>query len=111
MGFPDFNYSCYGVEGNVELKAGPDLEVLASQVLWMKGRTAAGGWPLFLIQWGDVYMVVPGVWAVDIRRNPSEENTMRLATTMWHGKIPPGELLKVLRNPKNEYTKSARNIK
>lgn len=106
IGFPDIDYCCYGVEGSLELKAGPDFEVLASQVTWMRERIGAGGWPLFLIQWGDVYMIVPGVRATDIRRNPSEENTMRCASTIWKGKIPDGEFLKVLRNPKFEYEKA-----
>lgn len=106
VGFPDIDYCCYGVEGHLELKAGPDIDVLASQIIWMRERIAAGGHPLFLVQWGDVYIVVPGSWAVDIRRNPSEENILRRGSTMWHGSIPPAEFLKVLRNPRQEYERA-----
>lgn len=110
IGFPDINYCLYGVEGELELKAGPDIDVLASQVVWFKERLKAGGWPLFLIQWGDVYMIVPGCWASDIRHNPSEENIMRRATTIWAGKVPEIEFMKVLRNPKFEYEKVIQNV-
>lgn len=104
-GFPDIDYCCYGVCGELELKAGPDIEVRATQVNWFRDRIAAGGHPLFLAKWGDVYTVVPGVWAVDIRRNPSLENITRLASTIWVGQIPEYEFIKVLRNPRNEYAK------
>ena len=105
VGFPDVDYCCYGVEGNLELKAGPDIDVLASQVQWFKERLVAGGWPLFLVQWDDVYMIIPGCWAADIRRNPELENMLRRATTIWTGKLPEAEFMKVLRNPKFEYEK------
>lgn len=110
-GFPDVDYCCYGVCGELELKAGPDLEVRATQVAWFEERIEAGGYPLFFVQWGDVYMFVPGVWAADIRRDPCLENIMHRASTIWAGQIPPGEFLKRLRNPKNEYGKSAERLR
>lgn len=110
-GFPDVDYCCYGVCNQLELKAGPDLEVRATQVAWFKDRIEAGGHPLFLVQWGDVYAVVPGDRATDLRRNPSLENVLRLASSIWTGKLPPMELMKVLRNPKNEYSKLVERLR
>ena len=91
------------------MKAGPDIDILASQVIWFKERILAGGWPLFLIQWGDVFSIVPGCWASDIRRNPELENILRRATTIWAGALPVMEFMKVLRNPKFEYEKVNKN--
>ena len=105
-GVPDVNYCCYGVEGWLELKAGPDIEVRSTQVRWFRDRIAAGGWPLFLIQWGECFIAVPGSRAAALWADPEHENILRLATTIWHGKIPYGELLKVMRNPRKEYEKS-----
>lgn len=109
-GIPDLSYCCYGREGWVELKAGPCIEVRPTQVSWFKDRIKAGGWPLFLIKWGDSYMVCPGSAATDLRQNPSEENAMRLASRIWVGQIPEREFLRALRNPEKEYETVRRNI-
>ena len=58
-----------------------------------------------MIECRDLYIIVPGSKATDIRRNPSEENILRFASSMWHGSLPEYELLKVMRNPRNEYAK------
>jgi hypothetical protein len=110
LGAPDLQYCCYGVEGWVELKAGPNVEVRASQVIWMNDHIAAGGWPLFLIQWSDVFMIVPGSRALALRRDPTYENIVRLATHVWAGKINNREFLRVLRNPRKVYEQSAADV-
>ena len=105
-GIPDLNYCCNGIEGWLELKAGPDLEVRASQVIWMEDRVSAGGFPLFLIKWGDVFMVVPGSEAQSIRSNPSRENIMCRASTVWNDKIATEDFFTLLEHPENEYDKN-----
>lgn len=105
-GIPDLNYCCNGIEGWVELKAGPDLEVRATQVMWMEDRVSAGGFPLFLVKWGDVFMVVPGNEAQSMRDDPSYENIMSRCSTVWDDKIPLNEFLFILENPENEYDKN-----
>lgn len=86
------------------------MEVRASQVTWMREHIAAGGWPLFLVQWGDIFMVVPGRWASDLRHNPSLENCLRLASNIWTDELPVREFLRVLRKPENEYARTERNL-
>ena len=86
------------------------MEVRASQVRWMKDHIEAGGWPLFLIQWKDVFAIVPGAWATDLRRNPSLENILRLASNIWADELPDREFLRVLRKPENEYGRTERNL-
>jgi hypothetical protein len=111
LGAPDANYCAYGVEGWLELKVGPNFEVLPSQVAWFRDRLAAGGHPLFFVYWGDYFMVIPGDRALALRRDPSEENCLRLASSRWHGWIPDREFLRVLRNPRGEYERTERNIR
>ena len=53
-GIPDLSYCHRGVEGWVELKCGPFVEVRATQVNWFEDRIAAGGRPLFLAQWAPI---------------------------------------------------------
>jgi len=109
-GIPDLNYCCYGREGWVELKAGPDIEIRPTQVAWFKARIEAGGWPLFLIKWGETYTVCPGSAATSLRRDPSEENVLREASRIWVGQVPEREFLRVLKNPEKEYETARRNV-
>jgi len=102
-GIPDLSYCHRGVEGWIELKCGPLVEVRATQVNWFEDRIAAGGWPLFLAQWGTDYMIVPGSAAGMLRRSPGEETWRRLATTVWHGDIVLHNLLRVMVYPGEEY--------
>lgn len=104
-GIPDCNYCYAGVEGWLELKAGPDIEVRPTQLVWFRDRIKAGGWPLFLVQWGDIFMMVPGSAATSLKRNPSLENCLRNASTMWTGEINQRDFARVLRNPEKEYGK------
>ena len=103
IGVPDINYSYYGVEGWVELKCGPEIEIRAAQKIWMEERIEAGGFPLFLIQYGDTYIIAPGSAAASLRAEPHEENVRRHATALWEGKINPEQFLKVLKNPRKYY--------
>ena len=103
IGVPDLNYSYYGVEGWLELKCGPDIDVRAAQVIWMEDRIAAGGFPLFLIQYGDIYSIVPGSAASALREEPHEENVLRHARAIWQGDLPSDLLLKVMKNPRRMY--------
>lgn len=105
QGIPDASYCVLGREGWLELKAAPDIEVRATQVRWMENRIYADGYPLFIIQIPDRFLVVPGRWAADIRADPEDENMLRRASRIWTGKIPPDEFLNVLRNPRAEYEK------
>ena len=103
IGIPDLNYCSGRVEGWLELKAGPDIEVRASQVRWMKDRIKAGGHPLFLIEWGNMFLIIPGSAASDLRLNPCLENALRLASSVWHDELPTVGLLRAMRAPKKEY--------
>jgi hypothetical protein len=85
------------------LKSAPDIDVKASQVIWMEERIKAGGRPLFLIKIDDLFLIVPGAWAGDIRHDPSDENILRRATRIWHRERIKDELFKVMRNPDAEY--------
>jgi hypothetical protein len=69
----------------------------------MEDRIKAGGRPLFLIQVRNLFTIVPGRWAADIRHDPEDENILRRATRIWQDELPAGELLKVMRNPDAEY--------
>jgi hypothetical protein len=71
----------------------------------MEERVRAGGRPLFLIQWGDTFYIVPGACAIVLRVDPRRENIKKHATTIWKNELPMFEFLTVLRNPENEYTK------
>ncbi len=103
LGIPDLNYCYKEVEGWIELKAGPDIEIRASQVRWMKDRIKAGGYPLFLIEWGSMFLIVPGSAASALRSDPSQENVMRFVSSVWRDDLPPTGLLRVMRVPKREY--------
>lgn len=103
LGIPDLNYCYYGVDGWLELKAGPNIDIRPAQVLWMKEHIVAGGHPLFLIQWSDLFMVIPGSRASHIRQDTSYENVLTNASTVWTDKLPEKEFGRVLRNPRREY--------
>jgi len=110
LGAPDVEYCVCGVEGWIELKAGPDLDVRASQVTWMEEHVKSGGHPLFLIQWLDLFAIVPGSRAASLRADPELENILRLSSTWWKTEIPINELFKVMRNPYAEYRKDHEDI-
>ena len=105
IGVPDLNYCYCGVEGWIELKAGPDVDVKASQVLWFEDRVEAGGHPLFLISWAECFAIVPGSRAASIRADPSRQNIMTASSTVWKQKIPLNRFLEILAYPKGEYDK------
>lgn len=109
-GVPDLSYCHNGVEGWIELKCGPRVEVKATQVNWFEDRIAAGGLPLFLAQWGLDYMIVPGSAASILRRSPGEETWRGMATTVWHGEIVLHNLLYIMMNPKGEYEDLGKSI-
>lgn len=102
---PDINYCYFSVEGWLELKCGPEIDVRAAQVMWMEERIEAGGFPLFLFQYGDLFIVAPGSAAAAIRAEPHEENVLRHAAVIWQGKIDPQAFLRTLRNPRRCYGK------
>lgn len=99
VGAPDIQYCCDGVEGWIELKAGDDLEVRASQVSWMREHVRAGGNPLILIQISDMFLVVHGSRAKSLRMDSSPENLRKQASLVWQNKIDRKELMYVMRNP------------
>lgn len=105
IGIPDLNYCVRSVEGWLELKCGPEIEVRAAQVRWMEERIASGGWPLFLIQYGDIFLVIPGSAAESLRQEPHQENAMRLASAIWQGEPPAEHFLKVIGSPRRQYGK------
>lgn len=90
----------------MELKCDPGIEVRAAQVIWMEDRVIAGGFPLFLIQYGDVYSIVPGSAAATLREDPCEENILRHAGAIWQGKLPADQLLRIMRNPRRMYERN-----
>ena len=108
-GIPDLSYCHKGIEGWLELKAGPKPEIRVTQERWFEERIEAGGHPLILAQWGQDYMVIPGSRISALRRRPVEETFRRLATTSWHRRIPVYSLLKVMISPEQEYEDSRRN--
>jgi hypothetical protein len=87
LGAPDIQYCCDSVEGWMELKAGPDIDVKASQVTWMRKHIAAGGYPLFLIQWSNMFLIVAGSRAKSLRNDPSLENIIKQASSYWSGEL------------------------
>ena len=105
LGVPDLNYCVDGVEGWLELKAGPHIDIRASQVIWMKEHIASGGWPLFFISWGNMFLIVPGDRGVDLRQNPCLENVIRLSSSFWTGEIPMNDFLLRIKRPAKEYKK------
>lgn len=108
-GIPDLSYCHKGIEGWLELKAGPKPEIRVTQERWFEERIEAGGRPLILAQWGQDYMIIPGSRISALRRRPVEETFRRLATTSWHRRIPVYSLLKVMISPEQEYEDSRRN--
>lgn len=62
-----------------------------------------------LVQWEDVFHVVPASRASDLRADPSYESVLRHSTVRWQGAIPPEGLLEVLRSPEKEYGDIERN--
>ena len=108
-GIPDLSYCHKGIEGWLELKAGPKPGIRVTQERWFEERIEAGGHPLILAQWGQDYMVIPGSRISALRRRPVEETFRRLATTSWHRRIPVYSLLKVMISPEQEYEDSRRN--
>ena len=107
IGAPDLNYCYYGTHEWMELKCGPDIDVRAAQVVWMEDRIIAGGFPLFLIQYGDIYSIVPGSAAATLREEPHEENILRHARAIWQGKLPADQLLRIMRNPRRIYERNS----
>lgn len=105
LGAPDLNYCVDGVEGWLELKASPDVDIRASQVAWMKERINSGGYPLFFISWDNMFLVIPGDRGGDLRRNCCLENALRLSSSVWADEIPATEFLSVLKRPMKEYGK------
>lgn len=103
IGAPDIQYCCGSVEGWLELKAGPDLDVRASQVQWMKSHIAAGGYPLFIIQWSSMFLVVPGSRAKSLRANPSWESVQELASYICLCPPKKEELKQIMKNPDREF--------
>lgn len=87
------------------MKAGPDVDVKASQVLWFEERIEAGGHPLFLVLWAKCFAIVPGSRAASIRADPSWENIMAASSTVWEQEIPLNRFLEILAYPKGEYDK------
>ena len=83
IGAPDLQYCCNDVEGWLELKSGPDIEVRATQARWMKDHIESGGRPLFFIEWGGVFHVVPGSRADDLRADPSHESVRKASVVAW----------------------------
>ena len=109
LGAPDVQYCCYEVEGWLELKAFPDPEVRASQVMWMEEHIKAGGFPLFMFQNAGVFIIVAGSRAADLRHNGSLENIMRLAYFIGGQDAMRREFLSILRNPRRVYEHTERN--
>lgn len=107
LGAFDINYCYRGTDGWIELKAGPGTEIRASQIQWAKERISAGGWPLFLVQWEDVFMILPASRAPAVGRHPTRENIEAMASTVWEKDIDPSEFIEVLFNPRKEYGKFA----
>jgi len=108
-GIPDLSYCHKGVEGWLELKAGPKPEIRVTQERWFEERIEAGGHPLILAQWRQDYMIIPGSRISALRRRPVEETFRRLATTSWHRRIPVYSLLKVMISRAQEYEDIRRN--
>lgn len=108
LGAPDLNYCIDGVEGWLELKASPDIEIRASQVTWMKERIKSGGYPLFFLRWDNMFLIVPGDRGSDLRRNCCLENALRLASRVWVDEIHHKEFVDVLKRPLREYMKGRR---
>lgn len=105
LGAPDLNYCMEGVEGWLELKASPGIEIRASQILWMKERINSGGYPLFFLRWDNMFLIVPGDRGGDLRRNCCLENALRLSSSVWVDVIPVTEFGMVLKRPSKEYAK------
>lgn len=103
LGAPDAQYAIGGVEGWLELKAGPDIDVRATQVRWMEDHIEAGGHPLFLIKSEGYFIVVPGSRAAALRSDPSHENILRQSSCLWHAELDFFGLIAVLKNPRREY--------
>ena len=103
IGIPDLNYCCEGVEGWIELKCAPNIEIRAAQVIWFENRIRAGGHPLFLVEIEDMFLVVPGSRAASLRSDSSHENMKKAATVVWEKEIRPAEFLFVLQNPRRYY--------
>lgn len=98
IGVPDLNYCYKGVEGWIELKCGPNIDVRAAQVVWFEDRIKAGGSPAFLLQYEDVFLMVAGRWARSLRADPSYENACGHACRIWRGGLPLEEFLESLLN-------------
>lgn len=103
LGAFDLNYCHEGLENWLELKSGPKIDVRASQVEWSKRRIEAGGHPLILVQWDDVFMIIPASRASALRENPTYETSMRLASTVWPSKPDAETFLQTIINPRKEY--------
>lgn len=108
LGVPDLNYCLDGTEGWLELKASPDIEIRASQVIWMKEHIKSGGHPLFFFRWDNMFLIVPGDRGDDLRRNCCLANALKLSSRVWVDEIPVIEFGMVLKRPQKEYLRVQR---
>lgn len=100
-GVPDLNYCIDGVEGWLELKSG-SFDVKASQVRWFEDRVAKGGWPLFLIEMGGIFMLVPGSKACRLKISNDYTAVSAMAVILTGGLSSP-EFAKLLKEPRGIY--------
>lgn len=82
IGIPDLHYCYNGIEGWVELKAFPDIDIRANQCVWMETNIKAGGKPFFIIEADNRLLTISGLWCRHMRADPSLVNILRLAAPL-----------------------------
>jgi len=101
----DVNYCVNGVEGWIELKAFPKIDIKISQVIWAEERIKAGGYPLLLIQNNDKYALLPSINIRQIRATPTWGLLEMISPIIFHNDIGENTFFNALENPGVLYDK------
>lgn len=99
----DVNYCVNGIEGWIELKAFPKIEIRTSQIVWARERIAAGGFPLVLVQNDNDFALLAAKHLQEIKNNPTWGNVVNRAFALYFNDINPMTFFNILKDPEVVY--------
>jgi hypothetical protein len=99
----DVNYCIDGVEGWLELKAFPNIEIRTTQVSWARERIEAGGRPLVLIQNGNDYALLAAKHLEELKKNPTWGNVINKTFALYFNDIGSTSFFSILKEPEIVY--------
>lgn len=102
-GIPDVNYCVKGVEGWIELKQFPKIDIKTSQVRWFRERVKAGGFPLFVVGGERSFYVVPGDRVTMLTGCRTEDDLLNISTTILPKTTNSRQLVDILMSPQTQY--------